>query len=107
MKQHSNNNISFIRTFIHLDGQQNKIYSNDFDIIYSNIFQLLWFRYIFRSFKALRLGHLLNTANIYLRAPVPSVSATEQHVRHGCIQAWYLWELSHPERDMPYPTLWG
>ena len=59
------------------------------------------------SFKALRLGHLLNTANIYLRAPVPSVSATEQHVRHGCIQAWYLWELSHPERDMPYPTLWG
>ena len=108
MKQHSNNIISYSRAFIQLDDQPTNIYPNDFGII---------FKYVFNScgldissgtsFKVLCLRHLLNTANICLRIPVPSVFATEHYVRCNCIQARYLWELSHLERDMPYPTLWG
>ena len=108
MKQHSNNNISYIRTFIHLDDQLTNTYLNDFDIIFKYVFNCCGLDISSgTSFKALCLRHLLNTANTCLQTPVPSVSATEQYVRRNCIQVRYLWELSHLERNMPYPTLCG
>ena len=104
MKQHNNNNKSLTKTFIHIGYQP----ANVIDIIG---------KYIYNcdgldassgsSFEALHLRQLLNTPNICLRTLVPSVPAIEQHARHTCIQATYLWKLSHLKLDIPDPTPWG
>ena len=106
IKEHSNNNERLTKTFIHLVDQPTNINPNDIDIA----------KYIYNcygldtslgtSFEALRLHQLLNTPNICLRTLAPSVLAIEQHIRRACIQAGYLWKLSHLELDINDPT-WG
>ena len=108
MKQHNNNNKSLIRTFIHLGDQSNNIDPNDMDIIAKYTYN--WYGLDASSgisFEALHLLQLLNTPNIWLWTLVPSIPAIEQHVRRACIQAWYLWKLSHLELDIPDPTSWA
>ena len=108
MKQHNNNNESLTRTFIHLGDQPANIDPNDIDIIAKYIYNCYGLGTSSgTSFEALRLHQLLNTPNICLRTFAPSVSAIEQHVKRSCIQAGYLWKLSHLELDIPDPTSWG
>ena len=61
----------------------------------------------FTSSEVLHLHQLLNTPNICLRTLVSSFPVIEQHVRHVCIQAVYLWKLSHLEFNIPDPISWG
>ena len=105
MKQHSNNNESLTRTFIYLGDQPTNIDPNDIDIIAKYIYNCYGLDASSgTSFEALRL---LNTPNLCLRTLAPSLPAIEQHVRRACIQAGYLWKLSHMELDIPDPTSWG
>ena len=104
--KNSNNNERLTKTFIHLVDQPTNINPSDIDIA----------KYIYNcygldtslgtSFEALRLHQLLNTPNICLRTLAPSVLAIEQHIRRACIQAGYLWKLSHLELDINDPA-WG
>ena len=108
MKQHNSNNTSLTRTFIHMGDQPTNIDPNDIDIIAKYIYNCYGLDTSSgTSFEALRLHQLLNTPNTCLRTLGPSVSAIEQHVRRACIQAWYLWKLSHLELDIPDPTSWA
>ena len=108
MKQHNNNNESLTRTFIHLGDQPTNIDPNDIDIITKYIYNCYGLDTSSgTSFEALRLHQLLITPNICLRTLAPSVPAIEQHVRRACIQAGYLWKLSHLELDIPDPTSWS
>ena len=87
MRQHNNNNKSLTKKFIHLGELLTNIDPNDIDITA---------KYIYNCYgldtssgtddEALRLRQLLNTPNICLQTLVPSVPATEQHVRLACIQ---------------------
>ena len=112
MKQHNNNksltnNDSLTRTFIHLGDQPTNIDPNDIDIIAKYIYNCCGLDTSSgTSFEALRFRQLLNTPNLCLRTLAPSVSAIEQHVRRACVEAGYLWKLSHVELDIPDPT-WG
>ena len=107
IKQHNNNNESLTRTFIHIGDQPTNIDPNDIDIIAKYIYNCYGLDTSSgTSFEALRLHQLLITPNICLRTLAPSVPAIEQHVRRACIQAGYLWKLSHLELDIPDPTSW-
>ena len=108
MKQHNSNNTSLTRTFIHMGDQPTNIDPSDIDIIAKYICNCYGLDTSSgNSFEALCLHQLLNTPNICLWTLAPSVPAIEQHVRHACIQAGYLWKLSHLELDLPDPTSWG
>ena len=108
MKQHNSNNTSLTRTFIHMGDQPTNIDPSDIDIIAKYICNCYGLDTSSgNSFEALCLHQLLNTPNICLWTLAPSVPAIEQHVRHACIQARYLWKLSHLELDLPDPTSWG
>ena len=106
MTQH-NNNESLTRTFVRLCDQPTNIDPNDIDIIAKYIYNCCGLDTSSgTSFEALRFRQLLNTPNLCLRTLAPSVSAIEQHVRRACVEAGYLWKLSHVELDIPDPT-WG
>ena len=67
IKQHSNNNESLTRTFIHLGNQPTNIDSNDIDIIAKYIYNCYGLDTSSdTSFEALRLHQLLSTPNICL-----------------------------------------
>ena len=64
IKQHSNNNESLTRTFIHLGNQPTNIDSNDIDIIAKYIYNCYGLDTSSdTSFEALRLHQLLSTPN--------------------------------------------
>ena len=108
MKQHNNNNENLTRTFMQLSDQPTNNDPNYIDIIAKHVYNCYGLdTSSSTSFEALRLRQVLNTSSICLRTLVPSVPAIEQHARCACIQAWYLWKLSHLELDIPDPTSWA
>ena len=108
MKQYNDNNESLIRTFIDLGDKPTNIDPNEIDIIAKYIYNCYGLdTSSVNSFEALHLCQLLNTPNICLWTLAPSVPAIEQHVRPTCIQARYLWKLSHLKLDIRDPTSWG
>ena len=107
MKQHNNNNESLTRIFIRLGDQTINIDLNDTEIIVKYIYNCYGLDTSSGTlFKTLRLLQLLNTPNI-CQTLAPSVPAIEQHVRHACIQAGYLWKLSHLKLYIPDRTSLG
>ena len=87
--------IPIIKKNIRFGDQPTNIDPNDIDIITI---------YIYNCYG---LDISSGTSGTCLWILMPSVPATEQHVRCAYIQTEHLWKLSQLELDIPDPTSWG